>query len=81
MSEIISLDKLTEQLEILESKTTKEIQDASDQEALEKIRIKLLGKKGKLSEVLSSMGKLPGNERPLIGKRANSLKSQVQEPS
>ncbi len=38
----------------------------------------LLGKKGKLSGVLGAMGKLPGDERPLVGQRANVLKDQVQ---
>ena len=42
------------------------------------LRVGLLGKKGRLSGVLGAMGKLPGDERPLIGQRANVLKDQVQ---
>ena len=38
----------------------------------------LLGKKGRLSGVLGAMGKLPSEERPLVGQRANVLKTQVQ---
>jgi phenylalanyl-tRNA synthetase alpha chain len=38
----------------------------------------LLGKKGRISAVLGAMGKLPGEERPVVGQRANVLKNQVQ---
>ena len=46
--------------------------------ALEELRVGLLGKKGRLSGVLGAMGKLPAQEPPLVGQRANGLKEQVQ---
>ena len=54
------------------------LESASDPKQLQQIRIDFLGKKGKLSGVLGAMGKLPGDERPLVGQRANVLKEQVQ---
>ncbi len=79
MSAIISLKQLTDQLDDLEAEAVSAITAANDADALEQLRVSLLGKKGRLSGVLGAMGKLPGNERPLVGQRANVLKNQVQE--
>ena len=78
MSATISLQQLTDQLEALEQEAATEIAAAADAESLEQLRVGLLGKKGRLSGVLGAMGKLPGHERPLVGQRANLLKTQVQ---
>ena len=74
----MSLQQLTDQLEALETEAAAEIAAAADADALEQLRVSLLGKKGRLSGVLGAMGKLPGDERPLVGQRANVLKTQVQ---
>jgi|TARA_B100000959_G_scaffold248441_1_gene275330 phenylalanyl-tRNA synthetase alpha chain len=79
VSAIISLKQLTDQLDALEAEAVSAITAANDADALEQLRVSLLGKKGRLSGVLGAMGKLPGNERPLVGQRANVLKTQVQE--
>ena len=78
MSANVSLQQLTDQLDALEAEAAEAISSAADAEALEQLRVGLLGKKGRLSGVLGAMGKLPGDERPLVGQRANVLKSQVQ---
>ncbi|MEC8441758.1 MAG: phenylalanine--tRNA ligase subunit alpha [Cyanobacteriota bacterium] len=78
MSAPVTLQQLTDQLDALEQQATVEIADALDATALEQLRVGLLGKKGRLSGVLGAMGKLPGDERPLVGQRANVLKTQVQ---
>ena len=78
MSATVSLQQLTDQLDQLEAEAAQEIAAAADAAALEDLRVGLLGKKGRLSGVLGAMGKLPGNERPLVGQRANVLKEQVQ---
>jgi phenylalanyl-tRNA synthetase alpha chain len=79
VSATVSLQQLTDQLEALEAEAAEAIAAAADAEALEQLRVGLLGKKGRLSGVLGAMGKLPGDERPLVGQRANVLKTQVQE--
>ena len=78
MGATVSLQQLTDQLDALEAEAAEAISSAADAEALEQLRVGLLGKKGRLSGVLGAMGKLPGDERPLVGQRANVLKSQVQ---
>ena len=78
MSATVTLQQLTEQLDALEQQAAADIADAADAQALEQLRVGLLGKKGKLSGVLGAMGKLPGSDRPVVGQRANVLKTQVQ---
>ena len=78
MSATVSLQELTAQLEQLEAQAADAIAAAGSAGELEELRVGLLGKKGKLSAVLGAMGKLPGDERPLVGQRANVLKDQVQ---
>ncbi len=75
----VSLKQLTDELDQLEQKAVKDVQAALNEEALEKLRISLLGKKGRLSKVLGSMANLTSSERPLVGQRANVLKNQLQQ--
>ena len=78
MSAPVTLQQLTDQLDALEQQASVESAEAADAAALEQLRVGLLGKKGRLSGVLGAMGKLPGQERPVVGQRANVLKTQVQ---
>ena len=78
MSATISLQQLADQLDALEAEAVSAIAAAADADSLEQLRVSLLGKKGRLSGVLGAMGKLPSEERPLVGQRANVLKTQVQ---
>ena len=78
MSAPVTLQQLTDQLDALEQQASAEIAEAADAAALEQLRVGLLGKKGRLSGVRGAMGKLPGQERPVVGQRANVLKTQVQ---
>ena len=79
MSSTLSLKQLINELEILESDAAKDISAAKNSESIEKLRLGFLGKKGKLSLLLGEMKNLSSEERPLIGQRANVLKTQLQE--
>lgn len=46
---------------------------------LEQVRVKYLGKKGEITSVLKEMGKLPSEERPLVGQKANDLRVEIEE--
>jgi len=47
--------------------------------ALEDFRIKYLGRKGQVTQVLSQIGKLPAEDKPLAGQLANKIKKEVTE--
>ena len=78
MSATVSLQQLTDQLADLESASVEAIDAAATEADLEALRVSLLGKKGRLSAILGSMGRLGPDERPLVGQRANGLKERVQ---
>src|SRR6202789_3786095 len=46
--------------------------------ALDEVRVRLLGKKGLLTEQLKGLGKLPAAERPAAGQKINDAKEAVQ---
>ena len=79
MSDPISLQQLTDQLDRLESEAAVSIASAATASELEELRVNLLGKKGKISSILAAMGRLPGDERPVVGQRANRLKQNLQQ--
>ncbi|MEQ9058230.1 MAG: phenylalanine--tRNA ligase subunit alpha [Gammaproteobacteria bacterium] len=45
--------------------------------ALDEVRVRYLGKKGRLTEQLKTLGKLPATERPAAGQAINAAKEQV----
>lgn len=70
---------MKEQLQALQQKALQEIEVASTQKALNEVRIKYLGKKGPMTEVLRGMGKLSPEERPVVGDLANTVRAAIQE--
>jgi phenylalanyl-tRNA synthetase alpha chain len=59
------------------SEALEEIGRAGSETDTERIRIKYLGKKGALTDILRSMGKLPKEEKKLVGKTANMAKLEI----
>ena len=55
------------------------ISRADDLEALETLRVELLGKKGELTELLKSLGSLPPAERPVQGEKINQVKRELSD--
>ncbi|MDX5324020.1 MAG: phenylalanine--tRNA ligase subunit alpha [Exiguobacterium sp.] len=70
---------MKEQLQALQQEALQEIEVASTQKALNEVRIKYLGKKGPMTEVLRGMGKLSPKERPIVGDLANTVRAAIQE--
>ena len=66
------------QLQELRTVATGAIADSSSLEDLEQLRVKFLGKKGQLSQILRGMGKLSPEERPTVGSEANVVKEAIQ---
>lgn len=46
---------------------------------LEQIKVKYLGKKGELTQVLRGMGGLSAEERPIVGQIANQIREEIEE--
>ena len=79
MSDIESLNQIEEELKELSNSAYGIIQNTENDKELENLRILLLGKKGKLSNILKNMSKINERERPVIGQKANILKNKLLE--
>ena len=55
------------------------VEAAGDLQALDQVRVAYLGKKGKLTERMKTLGKLSPEERPKAGQAINAAKQQVQQ--
>ena len=51
---------------------------SADLAQLDEVRVRLLGKKGLLTEQLKGLGALPAGERPAAGQRINDAKASIQ---
>jgi len=51
---------------------------AASMEETEEIRVRYLGKKGRLTEILRSMGSLSEEERKAVGKVANEVRGEIE---
>ncbi|RLB38428.1 MAG: phenylalanine--tRNA ligase subunit alpha [Deltaproteobacteria bacterium] len=70
---------MKEQIKELEARALKDLGSIKDPVALEEFRIKYLGKKGLITALMRSVGKLPPEQRPEAGREANLLKKRLTE--
>ena len=56
-----------------------QLNEASTLAQTDDIRVKILGKKGKLTEILRGMGKLSPEERKTTGQMANNVRAEVEK--
>jgi len=66
-------------IEQLKNKSLTELQSVKSIDSLEQWRVKYLGRKGELTNILRSIGSLPDNERRIIGSQSNSLRVLLEE--
>ena len=77
MNETVTTN-LQDQIAALLNDAQTAVASTSDVAALEQIRVRYLGKQGLLTEQLKSLGGLPAEERPRVGKLVNDAKEQLQ---
>ena len=70
---------MKEQLEKIRQEALDALSKASDTNELDALRVRFLGKKGELTGVLKSMGKLSAEERPVMGQAANNVRAAIEE--
>ena len=69
---------IVEEVNALRTSTLDRIATAADTEALEGIRIEVVGKSGTLTSYLRSMGQVPKEERAEVGKTVNAVRNEVE---
>lgn len=70
---------LKEKLEEIKKNGLEEIKQAENSNHINDVRVKLLGKKGSITEVLRGMRDLSAEERPKVGSFANKIRDELTE--
>lgn len=68
---------MKEQLYEVKERARRALEAITTSEELEEVRIRFSGKKGELTALLSQMGKLSPEERPVIGQIANEIRTFI----
>ena len=69
---------MQEQLNRIMEEARAQMEKAKTQAETDEIRVKLLGKKGELTQILRGMGKLSPEERKETGQMANRVRSEIE---
>ena len=70
---------MQEELRRIQQEAAGELEKIADKSGLEDIRLRMLGKKGQLTQLLRSMAKLPPEERPKAGQMINAVRQKLTE--
>ncbi len=68
---------MKEKLAALRAQALEELERSNTPKDLEEFRVRFMGKKGSLTEILRGMGSLPAEERPKMGQLVNELRQQL----
>ncbi len=69
---------MEKRLREIRERVMKELDDAEGTSSLEQIRVSVLGTRGELTSLLRGMGKLPPEERPVVGQLVNELRTTLE---
>ena len=69
---------MEEKINQIKEKAEKEISSISDIHDLNEVRVKILGKKGELTEILRGMGSVSPEERPVIGSLVHKVRDEIE---
>lgn len=70
---------MDQKFKLIEAEVSAQIQNASDLKELEAIRVKYMGRKGAIASELQNLAQFPLEQKAIVGKLINDLKSQVAE--
>jgi len=65
-------------IEIIKTEIEEQIATAPDIKALDDVRVSALGKKGRVTELLKTLGAMPKDERIEFGKKVNAVKAELE---
>ena len=70
---------MKEKLEQISKETIAKIQEINSMQELNDLRVKVLGKKGELTEILRGMKDLSAEERPVVGAIVNTVRDEIEK--
>ena len=68
---------MSDDLKAIEAQVQEGLAKAETMDALEALRVATLGRKGSLTAIMHTMGKVPPEERPAMGALANTVRANV----
>ena len=74
-----SISTIESKLKEIRDKVTEAVKNAGTLEIINDLRVKVLGKKGELTEIMKSMKDIPKEEKPKFGQLVNELRNEVEE--
>ena len=70
---------MEQELQRIKEEALSAIKSASDEQALQDVRVKYLGKKGEVTALLKGLGKLSPEKRPKMGALVNAVRQALEE--
>ncbi len=74
----MSVEALKQQIADVEVEARRLIEGASEGSLLEDLRVRYLGRRGALTQILREIGALPPADRPALGQLANACKARLE---
>ena len=69
---------MLEEIADLEKQALTTIADAGDEQSLEEARVQFFGRRSRLRQILSGIGKLPGDQRRSVGQAAGAAQKAIE---
>ena len=69
---------MKEKLESIKKLAEEKVSKIQERQDLNNLKVKILGKKGELTEILRGMGSLSPEERPKMGSLVNSVRAEIE---
>ena len=70
---------MLDKIKAVEAEAGSEISAATDPKTLDDLRVKYLGRKGRVAELFGQLASLPPQDKPKFGSELNSLKTRIDE--
>ena len=77
-AQLHDLQERTPELAALFAETAAAATAANDADALEQVRVHMMGRKSRLTEILRSISSLPPEQRPVVGKLGNIVRVELE---
>jgi phenylalanyl-tRNA synthetase alpha chain len=69
---------MLDQLEQIEKEALKDLEAAKDEQGLQEWKVRYLGRSAELGKITENIRDLPKDQRPVLGKRANEVKTKLE---
>jgi phenylalanyl-tRNA synthetase alpha chain len=79
MKDVTHMPDAVEQIEDVSKRADEELATVQNAADLEQFRIKFLGAKGEIKNLMTLLGQVPKDQKPAVGQKVNTIKNRVTE--